>query len=109
VLAELGAEPKVKYERELYLASLGALRRCLQRGAKGVSQLMLIGHNPGLHALALDLAGTGDRADLTRLAAKLPTAGLVVLELVADDWGDVRSRKGRLALFAAPKLLASRD
>jgi phosphohistidine phosphatase len=82
----------------------------LHKVAAKVRHTMLVGHNPGLHELAQLLAGTGAEADLAALAEKLPTAGLVVLELDVGSWAKVKAAGpkgggGRLKLFAAPKLL----
>ena len=40
---------------------------------------MLIGHDPGMHVLAVELAGAGDAKSLEALAAKFPTAALAVI------------------------------
>ena len=66
---------------------------------------MVIGHNPGMHELALMLAGSGDKASRKALEDNLPTAGLAVLDFDIDDWTDVAFRRGKLVLFTSPKLL----
>jgi len=66
---------------------------------------MLVGHNPGMHELALALAGSGDAAARKALADNLPTAGLAVFDFATNDWTDVAFRRGRLVLFVTPKLL----
>ena len=66
---------------------------------------MLVGHNPGMHELALALAGSGDTAGRNALADNLPTSGLVVFDFSIDDWSEVAFRRGRLVLFVSPKLL----
>ena len=50
----------------------------LRRIGKEHRHVLAIGHNPGLHALALDLIGKGDRDQLAQLAKKFPTAALAV-------------------------------
>lgn len=68
--------------------------------------LMIIGHNPGLHELALGLiGGGGDAAGQKAIADNLPTSGLVVVDFAIDDWGDVAFRGGKLVRFVSPKLL----
>jgi len=66
---------------------------------------MLVGHNPGMHELAVALAGRGDPAGRGALADNLPTAGLAILDFDIDDWLDVGIRRGRLEVFVSPKLL----
>ena len=71
----------------------------------------MVGHNPGMHELALMLAGSGDKVARKALEDNLPTSGLAVLDFEIDDWTDVAFRRGRLVLFTSPKLLrqASED
>ena len=68
-------------------------------------RLMLVGHNPGMHELALALAGSGDAAGRKALADNLPTSGLAIFDFAIDDWNDVGFRRGQLVLFVSPKLL----
>lgn len=67
--------------------------------------LMLVGHNPGMHELALMLAGSGDAAGKQALQDNLPTAGLAILDFAIDDWSEVSFRSGKLVRFTSPKLL----
>ncbi len=68
-------------------------------------QLLVIGHNPGLHELALMLAGKGDAKATKALSDNLPTSGLAMIDFEIDDWADVGFRKGRLEKFVCPKVL----
>jgi phosphohistidine phosphatase len=68
-------------------------------------RLMLVGHNPGMHELALMLAGSGEKAAKRALEDNLPTSGFAVLDFEIDDWTDVAFRRGRLVQFVSPKLL----
>src|SRR6476661_4820600 len=81
------------------------LQTIREASATDPKRLMLVGHNPGMHELALALAGSGDAAGRKALADNLPTSGLAVLDFAADDWSDVAFRRGRLALFVTPRLL----
>ena len=67
--------------------------------------LMLVGHNPGMHELALMLTGSGDAAAKKALEDNLPTAGLAIFDFSIDDWNEVAFRRGRLVRFTSPKLL----
>ena len=66
---------------------------------------MLVGHNPGMHELALTLTGSGDAAAKKALDDNLPTSGLAIFDFAIDDWNDVAFRRGKLVLFVSPKLL----
>jgi phosphohistidine phosphatase len=67
--------------------------------------LLLIGHNPGMHEVALMLIGGGDPDGARALGDNLPTAGLAIFDFDVKDWGDVAYRRGKLVLFVSPKLL----
>jgi phosphohistidine phosphatase len=67
--------------------------------------LMIVGHNPGLHELALGLIGGGDAAGRAALAHNLPTMGLVLIDFAIESWDGIAFGGGRLAQFVSPKLL----
>lgn len=67
--------------------------------------LMLVGHNPGMHELALMLTGSGDAAAKKALEDNLPTSGLAILDFTIDDWSEVAFRGGKLVRFTSPRLL----
>jgi phosphohistidine phosphatase len=66
---------------------------------------MLVGHNPGMHELALALVGSSDAAGRRALADNLPTSGLAIFDFAIEDWSDVAFRRGQLQQFVSPKLL----
>ncbi len=99
-------KPQVELVPELYGAEPAGLLHIIRAtSAADPKRLMLVGHNPGMHELALALAGSGDGPARTALAQNLPTSGLVVLDFPIDDWADVAFRRGQLVLFVSPKLL----
>jgi phosphohistidine phosphatase len=105
-MKELAPEPQVEILPELYGADPSHLLQIIRAASEVDPQrLMLVGHNPGMHELALALAGSGDNAGRKALADNLPTSGLAVFDFAVDDWGDVAFRRGRLVLFVSPKLL----
>jgi phosphohistidine phosphatase len=103
--------PQVELLPELYGADPGQLLETIRTATitanpkKQVKQLMLVGHNPGMHELGLMLMGSGDAHSRKALADNLPTAGLAVFDFDVKDWDDVAYRRGKLALFVSPKLL----
>jgi phosphohistidine phosphatase len=106
VLPRLPGNPKVVLEDALYLASEGALLARIRKVSAAVRHAMLIGHDPGMHALACALAGSGRRRELDALAEKFPTAALAVIAFSARAWPQVKRGAGRLELFMTPKRLA---
>ena len=105
VLPHLAGPPAVAYEDALYLAAAKALLARVRKIDPKVTHALLVGHDPGMHELAVDLAATGDAEALAALARKFPTAGLAVIGFKASAWSTIASRKGRLELFVTPKTL----
>jgi phosphohistidine phosphatase len=99
-------QPAVEQVEELYGADAAQLLASIRvASATDPKRLMLVGHNPGMHEIALALAGSGDAAARKSLVENLPTSGLAVLDFATDDWDDVGFRRGKLVLFVSPKLL----
>jgi phosphohistidine phosphatase len=68
-------------------------------------RLMIIGHNPGLHELALGLLGGGALAGRAALADNLPTSALAVIDFAVESWDGAAFGDGQLAQFVSPRLL----
>lgn len=98
--------PPVRLLGELYLASARELLACVHAVEPGPRVLLVVGHNPGLHRLALLLVGQGNREQIGALRLKLPTAGLVVLRFAGPRWRDVAAGAGELRAFASPRRLS---
>lgn len=103
--AELKSAPKIKYEDALYLADPFLLLERLRRAPRTVKHLMIVGHNPGLQILSVELIGDGDPALIRAISDKLPTAAVVVITFDAKTWSDIAPGKGHLVHYATPKLL----
>ena len=105
---ELGSESVVVSDR-LYLASAGQLLEVLRELPAEVESALLVAHNPGMHELAVALAGEverGERDSYDRLRAGYPTAGLC--ELVFDgEWSELGPNRARLVRFDVPKRLTT--
>ncbi len=99
-------KPQVEMVPELYGAHPSQLLQTIRAAsASDPKRLMVVGHNPGMHELALALAGSGDAAGRKALADNLPTSGLAVFDFSVDDWADVAFHHGRLVMFVSPKVL----
>jgi phosphohistidine phosphatase len=65
--------------------------------------VLLVGHAPGIPALAEFLAGPGsDGAALNAMASKFPTSAIAVLTF-DGDWADIGEGSGQLAHFVVPR------
>ena len=101
------AAPEVEILPELYGADPAQILETIRTATipTDPAQLLLVGHNPGMHELALALTGSGDAAARRELARHLPTSGLAILDFDIEDWSDVSFGRGRLVTFVTPKLL----
>ncbi len=95
--------PAVDFEKRLYLAGASDILARLRRLPADQSAVLVIGHNPGLHALAAHLAITGDAGQLARLDEKFPTAALALFRFSIGTWADLTVQSGHLEAFITPK------
>ncbi|HEY2710599.1 MAG TPA: histidine phosphatase family protein [Caulobacteraceae bacterium] len=79
------AFPRIRAEldRTLYDASVEDIRATIERVADRCETLMVVGHNPGLHELAVELLidSGASAAEVERVAARFPTATAVVYQI----------------------------
>jgi phosphohistidine phosphatase len=102
-LDELAIESEIRIEPDLYGASPSDLLERLQRVPDAVESTMLIGHNPSIQSLTLNLAGHG--AQLAQVQRKYPTGALATLTFT-DDWRRLKPGCAELVAFVRPKQLA---
>jgi phosphohistidine phosphatase len=98
VVGELGIA--VDRRRSLYYADLDGVLDEIRTVDDGVRSLMVVGHNPATHLLALDLLD-GEDPDRQRLH-RFPTCALAVFRLEAARWSDVAAGEASLAEFLTP-------
>jgi phosphohistidine phosphatase len=103
LLPHLPGPPELVIEEGIYLASCGQLLTRVQEIDDGQSQVLLIGHNPGIADLARTLAGSGERASLRRLSARFPTAASAACGFDLQRWRDLAPGSGHLLAYATPK------
>ncbi|MFF0424209.1 SixA phosphatase family protein [Streptomyces sp. NPDC004520] len=99
---ELPQRPKTVYEERMYEASLGELIALVNETSDEVKNLLLIGHNPGMHALADALAGEAEGETLARMnRSGFPTSAFAVLTF-NGSWKSVEHGVGKLVEFWTP-------
>ncbi len=72
--------PRLVNEERIYNATTEALFEIISE-TRGAHSLLVVGHNPGLHDVAMQLIASGDVDARERVTEKLPTSGLVVIDL----------------------------
>jgi phosphohistidine phosphatase len=105
VAAALGKPPRVARDTRIYNAGPQTLIEVIGE-TRDARALLVVGHNPGLHDLAVQLIASGDVEARERINEKLPTSGLVVIEFPYDDWSRLHRSSGRLERFVSPRLIA---
>jgi phosphohistidine phosphatase len=98
--------PLVEPMDALYLAPGTQLLEVLRGVAETARSVMVIGHNPGLHELAMGLVGETELAlsngDIRRLAEGFPTGALAEFT-IAGSWASLAPGGGRLSRFLVPR------
>jgi len=93
-----------KFERGIYEASALSLWQIIERASNGAESLLLVGHQPGLQALATMLASRGDPHH-REMRDYFPTAAFALTEFEADDWRGIEPGTGRVKLYLTPRAL----
>ncbi len=88
IVTALGDTVPTVIEEKVYEATLGDLLRIVRGLDDAAPVTMLVGHNPGLSELVIELSGE---------PMVLGTATAVAIELPADAWADVAPASGRVA------------
>jgi phosphohistidine phosphatase len=105
VAAAFKKSPHVVSDERIYNATPATLVKLIGE-TDAANTMIIVGHNPALHDLAVQLIASGDVDARERINEKLPTSGLVVIEFAFDDWSRVRTNSGRLEHFVSPRLIA---
>lgn len=104
--AELPGAPEPILDRALFMAPPERMLEVVRRQGGAARRLLLVGHNPGIHAFAMLVVGEGQRDARELLAQKFPTAGLAYVAIdAATSWSDLAVRSGRLLSFWRPRHL----
>jgi phosphohistidine phosphatase len=103
------SRPTIVIEPELYLAGERTMLAQARKVEARHSMALIIGHNPGTQALALQLAVNATSMELDRLATKYPTAGLAVFDFDVEDWAAIAPENATMRIFTTPRSLAARS
>ncbi len=101
--AGYGAPVRPVFDRRVYLASPDTLLAIVREADDDADRLLIVGHNPGLEALAMLLTCDNGNALRAEMAAKYPTATVAEIDLPIDRWSDAEAGTGELARFIRPR------
>ncbi|WP_443971884.1 SixA phosphatase family protein [Sphingobium sp. CR28] len=95
--------PGPHWERRLYLATAATLLEIVHEFPQQIDTVMLVGHNPGLEDLILDLVADDGLSTMRHsVEEKFPTASIAALDCDVLDWHDVGTG-ARFRYFVRPR------
>jgi phosphohistidine phosphatase len=99
---ELPERPKTVYEERIYEASPGDLIALLNETPDDAGTVLLVGHNPGVQALAEILAGQAEGDARERMSRRdFPAAAYAVITF-EGSWKSLEPGVGTLVDYWAP-------
>jgi phosphohistidine phosphatase len=99
------AHPPTTFEERIYGATSAQLLDLARQTPADVGTLLVVGHDPAVRGLTLELASPepvdAEAGPLARVRNKYPTAAIAVLAFTAS-WPELGPGQARLADFATP-------
>jgi phosphohistidine phosphatase len=101
VHSEAGGKAELVVDDRIYANTVAHLLVLIRQTPESVHALALVGHNPSMAELAVDLDdGHGDAAARASMRSAYPTSGVCVFD-VGSDWQTVEA--ATLTHFSAPR------
>lgn len=98
-----GTPPPVRLDERLYGADVPELLEAVREVPDQVRTLLLIGHNPGLEELVLELAGDGLDDALDEVRTKFPTSAVAILAWHGNSWQELAPGTALLTDVTVPR------
>jgi len=95
----------ITFDRRIYSLGVRGLLNRLRQLPDDPSSVMLIGHNPGMQALALDLIAGGDERAVAQMQEKFPTGALATLVWRGRKWAEIGPGTCELHSLVVPRQL----
>jgi phosphohistidine phosphatase len=95
----------IQFEQRIYEASEAILLELVRSLPETAGSALLVGHNPGLERLIVELTHDDDMGLRHRVIGKFPTAGLAAIRLPAEHWRNVEAGSGKIVDLIFPKEL----
>lgn len=107
-LAGFAPCPRILFEDGLYLAGPGALLKRLMLLDESDGTVLVIGHNPGLHELAIALAAPDSKPLRALTSGKFPTTARASFA-IEGSWSVLSHSRHRLTDYITAKSLGGKD
>jgi phosphohistidine phosphatase len=95
----------IRFEPRIYEASVDTLLDLVRNLSEDLNAVLLVGHNPGLERLLVELSRDDKHGLRDRVARKYPTAALAVVELPAKRWAEIEPGTGTIVELLEPREL----
>lgn len=102
-----GEEFPVEYDADIYAASAATLFKVAMAAPRRARRLLIVGHNPAMQDLAVDLTGADPLQLRSQIAKAFPTGALAVFAVPAKSWRDLRPGVAQPEIYVKPKELAT--
>jgi phosphohistidine phosphatase len=99
-------EVEIRFEPRMYLATETALLELVRALPESAHAPLLVGHNPGLQGLIVELTHDDSEGKRARVAHKFPMGALALIELPLAPWPDAAVGIGEIAELTLPRDLA---
>lgn len=103
LLLEPLKKPVIEYAQILYDGDLEDYRTILE-SAGSYKNIMIVGHNPVIHALAANMAKEDGSTRLGKLVSGYIPGTLSVFECDIENWSDIELHQNRLVDYLPPPL-----
>jgi phosphohistidine phosphatase len=107
-LAGFAPCPRILFEDALYLAGPAALLKRFMQLDENDSAVLVIGHNPGLHELAVALAAPASPSYRALASGKFPTTARASFA-IEGSWSALSNSRHRLTDYITAKSLGGRN
>jgi phosphohistidine phosphatase len=98
-----GELPPAQFDERIYEAMPDTLLELVRHISNEVHSPLLVGHNPGLQQLVLNLTSDDGSGYKKTVAAKFPTAVVAVITLPAVRWDEVEPGTGQIRELILPR------
>jgi phosphohistidine phosphatase len=99
----LGLDVPVAFSDGLYLGDERDWLGCIHAVPEEIQRILIIGHNPGMHALAAKLAHSAkSNAEMEQLREGFPTCALAIISF-NSSWSEITEDSGQLEHFRRPR------
>ena len=98
--------PVLALDPSLYLAGPDDILRRVRETPERIGRVMVIGHNPGMHGLAWELAQHFVEQEIA-IRTHFPTAAVAIFQFDIDSWSQVEPDQVADVIFQVPRQLVS--